>query len=106
MYSARDRTGSPKRLKIAPTALPTIAGNASTAFLESLLIASSNLSNHFFRAPLTFDGVPSVLHSPVKTRVIARTVIEMVIQKAIRIENMVIPCSRNKVRILSAKDVF
>ena len=39
----------PRKLKLAPATLPTIAGNASTAFPASLLNASAKLSNHFFR---------------------------------------------------------
>ena len=56
--SATNPTGFPRKLKIAPTALPTMAGNASTAFPASLLSASASLSNHFFRVPLSFDGEP------------------------------------------------
>ena len=39
-----------------------------------------------------------------KTLVIVNTVIKMVIERALIIENIVKPCSRNKVRILSIKD--
>ena len=59
--SATNLTALPKKLKMAPTTLPTIAGNASTA---------------------------------------------LKIENMVRIENTVMPCSRNKVRILFAKDVF
>ena len=86
-----------------PTTLPTIAGNASTAFPASLLSVSANVSNHFFKVPQPFPGEPP---PPPKTPVIARTIVEMVIERAVRIENMVMPCSRNKARILSVKDVF
>ena len=41
-----------------------------------------------------------------KTPVIARTIVEIVIERAVSIENMAIPCSENKVRILSANDAF
>ena len=59
----------------------------------------------FFKVPLSFDGGPLVPIPPPKTPVMARTVATMVIEKAVNIENMVILCSRNRVRILSAKDV-
>ena len=41
----------PRKLKIVRTTLPTIAGNASTAFTASLLSASPSLSKHFFKTP-------------------------------------------------------
>ena len=56
--SATNPTAFPRELKIAPTTLPTIAANASTAFPASLLSASANLSNHFFKIPSTFGGEP------------------------------------------------
>ena len=43
---------------------------------------------------------------PPKTPVKASTIVEMVIERAVTIEKIVVPCSRNKVRNLSAKDVF
>ena len=46
----------PGKLKIAPTTLPTIAGNVLTVFPASLLSASVSLSNHFFKAPSSFGG--------------------------------------------------
>ena len=45
-----------KKLKLVPAPLPTIADNASTTFPASLLSASANLSNHFFKIPSTFGG--------------------------------------------------
>ena len=36
----------------------------------------------------------------------ASTIVEIDIERAVSTENMVMPCSRNKVRIISAKDVF
>ena len=86
--------------------LPTIAGNASAAFPASLLRASANLSNHFFKVLLFFDGEPPAPPlPPPKTPVIARPIVEMGIERAVRIAAMVIPCSQNKAGILSAKDV-
>ena len=60
MYVQQQIQRFPRKLKMAPTTLPTIAGNASAAFLASLLNASGNLSNHFFKASLSFDGEPPV----------------------------------------------
>ena len=67
-----------KKFKMEPTTLSTIA--------------FANVSNQFFKFPSSFGGKPPI--------------VEIVIERAVRIEKMVIPCSRNKVRILSAKDVF
>ena len=44
MSLATNPTAFPRKLKIVPTALPAIAGNASTAFPESLLSVSASLS--------------------------------------------------------------
>ena len=52
---------------MASTALPTMAGNASAAFPASLLSASASPSNHFFKAPLSFDGGPPVPLPPLKS---------------------------------------
>ena len=68
--SATNPTAFPRKLKIAPITLPMIAGNASTAFPVSLLSASASLSNHFFKAPLSFGGEPPVPPPPPKTPVI------------------------------------
>ena len=89
----------PRKLKMAPTMLLMIAGNASAVFPASIF-------KHFFRVPLPFDGVPPVPPlPPPKALVMTRTIVAMVTEKGVNIENIVIPCSRNKVRILSAKDV-
>ena len=85
--SATNPTVFPRKLKIAPTTLPTIAGNASTAFPASSLSAFASLCNHFFKTPSSFQP------SPLKTPVIARTIVEIVIERAVSIENMVMPCS-------------
>ena len=103
--SATNPTTLPKNLRMAPTTLPTVAGNASETFPVSLLSASASLSNYFFKVPLSFDGGPPALPRPPKTPVMARTTIEIVIERAASIENIVISCSRNKVRILSFRDV-
>ena len=98
-------TTFPIKLKLAPKTLPTIAGNASAAFPTSLLSASANLSNQFFKVPLSlYAGPPVPPPPPPKTPVMGRTIVEVVIERAVRIENMVMHCLRNKLRILSAKD--
>ena len=43
---------------------------------------------------------------PPKAPVISSTIVEIDIERAVSIGNMVMPCSRNMVRILSAKDAF
>ena len=92
---------------MASTTLPTIAGNASTTFPASLLSASAKLSQHFFKTSSSFDRErPPRPLPPPKTPVMASTIVEMVIERAVSIENMVMPCSRNKVQILSTEDVF
>ena len=104
--SAANPTAFPRKLKMVPTTLSTMAGNASTAFPRSLLSASASLFNLFFKVPLSFDGGPPAPQlPPPKTPVMARIILEMVIERTDSIENMFIPCSRNKVQILSAKDV-
>ena len=74
-----------------------IAGNTSAVFPANLLSAFANLSNHFFKTPSSFGGEPSVSPPPLKTPVMERTIVEIVIERAVSIENMVIPCLRNKI---------
>ena len=105
VYSATNPTIFPRKLKMPPTTLPTIAGNASVAFPTSLLSASPSLSNHFFKNPSSFAGEPHASPTSPKTPVAASTIVEIVIERAVSIKNMVIPYSRNKVRTLSARDV-
>ena len=52
--ATKNPTAFPRKVKIAPTTLPTIAGKASTAFPACLLSASANLSNHFHQDPFVF----------------------------------------------------
>ena len=87
--SATNPTVFPRKLKIAPATLPTIAGNASMAFSASLLSASANLSNHFFKIPSSF-GVELPAPPPQKTPVITKTIDEIVTERTVSIENMVI----------------
>ena len=61
VFSATNPTTFPKKLKIAPTILPTMAGNASTTFPASVLSASASLPNHFFKPLLSFGGEPPTL---------------------------------------------
>ena len=56
--SATNPTASPRKFKMARITLPTMEGNASTAFPASLLSVSASLSNHFFKAPLSFGREP------------------------------------------------
>ena len=81
-----------------------MAGSASTAFPPSLLSVSANLSNYFFKVSLSFDGGPPVPLPPSKTPVMARKIVEILIERAVSFESIVIPCYLNKVRILSAND--
>ena len=59
-------TALPRKLKMAPTTLPTIAGNASAAFPASLLRASASLFNLFFKPPSSFGGEVEPPHPPPK----------------------------------------
>ena len=93
----------PKKLQIASTTLPTIAGNASTAFPASLLSASASQFNHLFKTPSSLVGEPPPpppppppLLPPQKAPVMASTIVDMVTEMAVSIEKIVIPCSRNK----------
>ena len=106
VFSATNPTPFPRKPKIAPTILPMIAGNASAAFPASLLSASASLSNHFFRVPLSFDGgLTAPPLPPPKPPSMARTIVEIVMDWAVRIEAIVKPCSLNRIRILSARDI-
>ena len=83
-----------------------MTGNASAAFPASLLIAFATLSNHFFKVPLSFDGgPPGPPLPPPKRPVMARIIVKIVMYRVVSIAAIVIPCSRNKVRNLSAKDI-
>ena len=75
--SATNPTGLPRKLKITPITLPTIAGNASTALPARLLRASTSLFSHIFKAPSSFGGEagpPPPL--PPRTPVIASAFVE------------------------------
>ena len=81
--SAANPTALLKTLKIMPTPLPTIAGNASTAVLASLFSEYASLFNHLFKTPSFFDGEPYPPSTPAppppKTPVTASTIAEIAI---------------------------
>ena len=106
--SATNPMALTRKLKMASTTLPTIAGNASAASPASVLSASANLSNHFLKPLHLFDEEPLPPPPPPspKAPAMARKIVEIVTERAVRIEYIVMPCSWNKVRIFSAKDVF
>ena len=84
-----------------------MASNASTAFPSSLLSAFASLSNHFFKT-LSFLGgePPAPWPPPPETPVIATAIVKEVIERVVSAENMVIPCSLNRVQIFFNKDVY
>ena len=59
------------------------------AFPASFLSASAYLSNHFFNAPSSFGEEPHAPPPPPKTPVIARAIVEIVMERAVSIRNMV-----------------
>ena len=66
-----------EKIKMAPTKLPMIAGNASWVFAGSLLKASASLFRNLFKALSSFsrEAEPPP-PSPTKTTVIAGTIVE------------------------------
>ena len=84
----------PRKLKITPTTLPTIACNASTAFPASLLSASANLSNHFFKVPSSFGGEATVPPLPPKSPITESTIVAITTKNAESVEIIVTICSR------------
>ena len=78
--------------KLQTITLQTIAGNASAAFAVGFLTASGSLSNHYFKAPLSFDGEAEPA-PPLKASVIASTIVVMVKERAVSNYIIVIPCS-------------
>ena len=92
VFSAKNPTTLLKKRKIARATLTKIAGNTSTAFLASHLIASASLFNHLFKTPSFFDGEPPPSPPPPpppKTTEIASTIVEIVIKRAVSNETMV-----------------
>ena len=89
--SAKNPTALPKKLKIAPATLTKVAGNASIAFLASLLIVSASLFNDLFKTTSFFDGEPPPPPPPPKTTERASTIVEIVVERAVSTETMVQP---------------
>ena len=90
VFSAKNPTTLLKKRKIARATLTKIAGNTSTAFLASHLIASASLFNHLFKTPSFFDGEPPPPPlPPPKTTEIASTIVEIVMERAVSTETMV-----------------
>ena len=73
---------------MALAALPTIALNASTAFRPNFL-KSANLADHFFKTPSSFDVQPPPPLPPPEAPVIGSTFVEIVIERAVSIEKIV-----------------
>ena len=92
VFSAKNPTVLPKKLKIAPATLTKIVGNALTAFLACHLIASASLFNHLLKTPSFFDGEPPPPPlPPPKATEIASTIVEIVIERAVSTETLVQP---------------
>ena len=88
-----------------------VAGNASAVFSESLLSASASPLNNFFSKSLHLLGgndpdAAGLYPAPSKTPVIICATVEMVIERAVIIDIIVIPCSRNKVQNFSFKNPY
>ena len=104
--SANNPAALPRRLRIAATTLPMIAGNASMAFPPSLSSVFANLSNHFFRIPLSFGRKLPASLPPPKSPTIESIIVAIPAKRAERVEIIITICSRIKIRILSGKGVF
>ena len=64
-----------------------------------------SLLTHFFKIPLSFgEEDPEAEGPPPKTPVRASAIFAIVNEKAVSTDIIVMPCSRNKVQILSTKD--
>ena len=83
-----------------------ITRNAGTALLarrfRGLASLFSWLLSHFLNSPSSFGGDPGV---PLPPPVTAKTIVEIIILTAVSTEKIVIPCSLNRVRIFSPKEV-
>ena len=100
-----------KNLKRHQQHFPRKQAMLQQPFLQAFSLTKPNLYNHFFK-PLCLlmqdllPPPPPLPSPPPKTPAITSRIVEIVIERVVSIKNMVMPCSRNKVRILSAKDVF
>ena len=101
-------TAFSRKLKIAPTTLPVMASNASTAFLASILSPSANLSGTFpyLQSLLIFRWRASCPLPPPKSPMTESTIAAIPTKRAVNVKIIVTTCSRIKVRILSGKGVF
>ena len=106
VFSATNPAVFPGKLKIKPTTALSTAGNASTAFPASLLSASANLSNHFFKAPSSFSREPPVPLPPPKSSMTESAIVAILAKRAERVEIIVTICSPIKIPVLSGKGVF
>ena len=79
---------------IAATALPARRFRALASLFSCFL-------SHFLNSPSSFGGDPG---AP-PPHVTAKTIVEISVLTAVSPEKIVIPCSLNKVRILSPKEV-
>ena len=61
---------------------------------------SASFFNYLFKASLSSGGKVALPKTPVT----ASTIVEMVMERVVSIDIIVITCSRNKVRILSPED--
>ena len=86
-------TAFPRKLKIAPTTLPSIAGNASTDFPASLFSAFAGLSNHFFKTSSSFDGEAPVPPPPAKSPMAESTIVSIPAKTAESVDIIVVICS-------------
>ena len=99
-----------RKLKMALTILSKISDNVSKIFPANLLRKFASLFNQFFQGPIIFQqpNPEAAGSSPYpRTPLIASTIIGREGNKKSKsIEAIVIFCSLNKVRLLSAKDEF
>ena len=93
--SGTNATALPRKLKIATTTLPTIADNISMVFPTSFSKGSASLFIHFFKTLSSF-GDPDVAGATSSNNDACYSKHDCCV---------VIPFSRNKVRILSVKYV-
>ena len=96
VYSATNPTALPSKLKMTPTTLPTMAGNTSTDFPASLLSASANLSNYFFKTLLYFGGETPFPQPLPKSPMIESTVVAIPAKKVVESPKRIVIISYDK----------
>lgn len=94
-----------EKIKMVSTPLSVKVGNASKAFTASILRGPNSLLNHLFKASSPFGDSEAAESPAPKAPVIESATTETAIGRAVSISTTVIPCSQNKVQILSVKDV-